>query len=187
MYATTSIRRSREAGAPAGVHCLPAKAPRTAPGVAAVCLLLLLAASCSPGARTQEARDISGTWLLNHEQSTFRRKDPPSRVQLTIEHVEPRLSYSGFVGGEQGGGMPFAADIIINGEPQVINQETGVTMSAKRTGPGTIVTVQRSADGRYEETARNVLSDDGRKLTRHIAVVEPQRRTAWTEVYDKVE
>jgi hypothetical protein len=187
MCATTSTDRSHEAGAFAGIYRLTALVPRPARGVAAVCLLLFLAASCSPGARNQEARDMSGTWLLNHEESTFRRKDPPNRVQLQIEHVEPRLRYHGFVGGEQGGGMPFAADIIINGEPQVINEETGVTMSAKRTGPGTIVTVQKSADGRYEETARNVLAEDGRRLTRHIAVIEPQRRTAWTEVYVKVE
>jgi hypothetical protein len=55
----------------------------------------------------------------------------------------------------------------------------------ERRGDNMIQTVYTSDTGLYVETSRILLSADGRRMTRFMEVVTPERREQWVEVYER--
>ncbi|HWR51535.1 MAG TPA: hypothetical protein VN428_10535 [Bryobacteraceae bacterium] len=126
--------------------------------------------------------NLTGTWKLNVNDSSWGKKERPTSVILTIDHHEPKLRISGTVAEANDSGNHFAFDGAIDGKSYESN--AGQTFY-KRIDDRTVESSFRSKDGRYTEKATTKISRDGRRLTREIEVTRPDGRLKWTEVYDK--
>lgn len=131
--------------------------------------------------------DISGVWKLNLQKSKFDKDAAPLSVQLTIQHREPSLKYSGTVQRSQESSPDtFAFDGAVDKKiyPVTENQKTGRTIKFARKSDR--VLESWSSDDTMEEYAVTEVSADGKTLTRQMRVkLKNGKSRAWTEVYDR--
>lgn len=127
--------------------------------------------------------NLSGSWHLNLDKSSWGKKRKPHSVVVKIEHSEPALKYSGTVTLDiEGGGRPFEFQGAVDGKEYPYRDGT---MQIRRINSNTTESIYRSADGSVTETARTTLSNDGQTLTRRIESKGPEGRLQWTELYDR--
>lgn len=145
-----------------------------ASGVAFVCLGAALLAA--------EVSNLTGTWKLNPDRSSWGKKPKPAGVIVTIKHEEPRLTITGTVahGSEESGTFHFDGTI---GGPAESGAEG--TLRVRRIDARTIESDWTSSDGRHSEKGRTTVSRDGRELTRKVEVKRPEGTMTWTELYEK--
>jgi len=134
-----------------------------------------------------QVSNLSGTWRLNVDKSKWGKRPSPQSVIVTVEHKEPSLKYSGHAVDAKGESTTrFEFDGAIDGREYPADGAYGQgKMVFTRLNPSTVRAVFRSADGRFELTARTVLSRDGNTMTRRLRVKRPDGTESWTEVYEK--
>jgi hypothetical protein len=138
--------------------------------------------------RSADAGNMSGQWKLNIEKSKWGEKHRPESVEIVIHHSEPALKYAGEVTDASGLVTKFEFDGAIDGKEYKVRDGDAVrSTTIKRISPLTTTTTMRSPDGKITENTTTTISQDGKTLTRHIALKTPEGDTKWTEVYDKVE
>jgi hypothetical protein len=135
--------------------------------------------------------DLSGTWHLNVQKSSWGKHPKPTGGTVTIEHHEPGFKYSGSAEFDNGtetsdGKKTFAFDGAIDGKAYPVTGAAGPeTMTIRRLNPTTTISELKSADGATVETAKMTVSADGKQLTREVKASGPTGVTSWTEVYDR--
>jgi hypothetical protein len=133
--------------------------------------------------------DLSGTWQLDVQKSSWGKHPKPTAATVIIEHHEPKFKYQGTSEFENGtetsdGKKSFAFDGAIDGKTYPISGSNGPsTMTIRRTNPTTTVSEMKSAGGVTVETAKTTISGDGKQLTRELKASGPNGVTSWTEVY----
>ena len=152
-----------------------------------VILSLAIAAAVTAAAQVP---DLSGTWRLNVEKSTWGKHPKPTGGSVTIEHHEPAFKYSGLVeiqkDPETPSGTSFWFDGAIDGKPYPIKGAAGAgNMTIRRVNPTTTISEWKSTDGSLVETARMTISRDGKQLTREIKAHAAGKDLSWTDVYDR--
>jgi hypothetical protein len=138
----------------------------------------------------QEAADMSGTWRLNIEKSSWGKHPKPSNGTISIEHREPSLKYSGQVAMGQGNETADQRSFQFNGtidgkDYPVTGSPDQESASVRRVDRRTIESQRKGPDGKVIETGRTTISADGKRLTRSIKAMGPNGETSWTEVYDR--
>jgi hypothetical protein len=141
-------------------------------------------------AAAQQVPDMSGTWRLNVEKSTWGKHPKPSAATVSIEHREPSYKYAGQVimglGSEHADARSFEFAGAIDGQEYPVAGSAGSgKLAVKRVNPYTIESEMRGADGKVLETARTVISPDGKRLIRTMKAAGPEGEVHWTEVYDR--
>jgi hypothetical protein len=142
-------------------------------------------------ARAADIVDMSGTWQLNVAKSKWGKHPKPASIQVTIEHHEPSLKYSGtvsFLSGPSGGEetRTFAFDGAIDGKEYPVTGTLGPgKMSIRRTTPNTIRSEYRSDDGKFTQTERTTISADRKTLVNEMRENGPGGAVSWTEVYGR--
>ncbi|MEN6606483.1 MAG: hypothetical protein ABFD60_04515 [Bryobacteraceae bacterium] len=131
--------------------------------------------------------NMSGTWNLNVQKSSWGKVQKPVSVLVTIEHDEPALKYSGnmvYFGGEDTRTFSFAG--AIDGKWYPISRSYGSgKISMRRIDFRSMESEFRSDDGKWTEHIRTLVSRDGKELRRTIRRTGPEGNLNWTEVYDK--
>jgi len=138
-----------------------------------------------------QVADLSGTWQLNVQKSSWGKHTKPTAGTVMIEHHEPALKYSGTVEVQNGtetspGKSTFSFDGAIDGKEYPVTGITGTgKMTIRRINPRTIESELKSSDGKVLETAKTTISPDGKRLTRELKTTGPAGQVSWTEVYDR--
>lgn len=146
----------------------------------------LLAALFALGATAQSLGDLTGTWILNVEKSSWGRIHRPASVVLTITHHEPDLDYSGAVLYTNEDDRNFAFHGAIDGKEYPMERSYGEgAIAIRRVDSRSIRSHFQTRDGRYSEIAITTLSFNGQRLTRRLHVQGPGQDATWTEVYDR--
>jgi hypothetical protein len=129
--------------------------------------------------------NLSGTWVLDANQSKWGNHGRPTSIVINIAHQEPTLKYTGqeIKPGEDEA-REFSFDGAIDGKSYPVRGpgEEG-SMYYKRVNGHTIDSVFTSKDGTVVEHARTTISNDGKRLTRDVKVNSPAHTESWTEVY----
>jgi hypothetical protein len=139
---------------------------------------------------SQQPADMSGTWKLNVEKSTWGKHPKPTNGTVTIVHHEPSFEYSGKVGTGQGTESADQRSFQFNGTidgkeyPLTGSQGQGMAM-VKRVNDRTIESELKGSDGKVMESARTTISPDGKQLRRTIKAAGPNGEMNWSEVYDR--
>jgi len=138
------------------------------------------------GAYAGQPANITGTWCLNLEKSSWESKPQPHAVMLIIEHQEPMLEYRGQVTSPTDLVRDFAFKGAIDGKryPMIRSMGPG-TAVLYRINDTTFESIFRTDDGAGTETTRTSVSADGRRLTRKIHNESPQGNTSWVEIYER--
>ncbi|MCS7044111.1 MAG: hypothetical protein NZR01_15095 [Bryobacteraceae bacterium] len=130
--------------------------------------------------------NLSGNWQLNVARSKWGNVNKPVSVLLTIEHQEPKLSYHGSVMYANEDQREFGFSGAIDGKPYPMSRSFGEgEITLVRVNERTIDSTFRTYDGNYIETARTILSRDGRTLERQLRLVSPEGTKKWTEIYER--
>jgi hypothetical protein len=134
-----------------------------------------------------DVANLTGTWLLNVDKSTWGKARRPHSVVIQVEHNEPHLTYHGTVvdvTGENTRGFGFDGAIDGNEYPMTRSFGAG-RIVITRTDARTFTSVFKTNDGLYTEATTTTISEDGKVLVRKIRVLAPDGKTQWTEVYEK--
>lgn len=141
--------------------------------------LCLLACSSQP-------ENLSGTWHLNPEKSSWAGARKPLSVVVMVDHQDPSLSYHGTVAYENEESRPFGFIGAIDGKEYPISRSFGPgKIVIHREGSRSWVSLCRSDDGQFEEKVRTILSRSNQVLTRQMTLRGPRGSNSWTEVYEK--
>ena len=135
-----------------------------------------------------EVASLNGVWTLNVKESRWPAgRKAPQNVVITIEHQEPKLKYNGEVTlADDGRTSRFSFDGAIDGREYTATEDGGERkVTFRRESDNTIRSTMTSMDGSRVETATNVVSANGKRLTRRITLKTPDETLRWTEVYDK--
>jgi hypothetical protein len=147
---------------------------------------LTLAVSCAALLCAADAvSNLSGTWVLDANQSKWGNHQRPTSIVLTITHQEPALKYAGQeIKPSEDQAREFSFDGAVDGKSYPVRGpgDEG-SMYYKRVDGRTIDSVFTSADHTLVEHARTTISADGKRLTREVKVNSPARTESWTEVY----
>lgn len=135
---------------------------------------------------TSDIPDLGGVWKLNVEKSSWGKMKQPVAVVLEINQSQLSLSYSGTVTyvNEESRDFAFSGAIDGNEYPMTRSYGTGKCLFRRMSFAG-IESVFRSDDGQYVETARMILSRDGKIMTRYLSLKSPEGDRTWTEVYER--
>jgi hypothetical protein len=124
--------------------------------------------------------------VLNVSRSKWGNVNKPVMVMLTIEHQEPKLSYHGSVQYANEDVREFGFSGAIDGKPYPMTRSFGNgEIVIVRVDDRTVDSTFRTPDGNYVETARTVLSRDGRVMERRLKLVSPEGVKKWTEIYER--
>jgi hypothetical protein len=135
--------------------------------------------------------DLSGTWQLNVQKSSWGKHPKPTGGTVVIEHHEPAFKYSGTVERQNGtetsdGKNSFSFDGAIDGKEYPVTGAGGaVKMTVRRVSPTTTISEVKSNDGAVLETAKTTISADGKRLIREVKAAGPAGNLSWTEIYDR--
>lgn len=135
--------------------------------------------------------DLSGTWQLDVQKSSWGKHPKPTSGTVTIQHQEPRFEYSGSAEFDNGtetsdGKKTFAFNGAIDGKPYPVSGSAGpASMTIRRVNATTTISELKSADGATVETAKMTVSTDGKQLTREVKASGPGGVISWTEVYNR--
>ena len=136
-----------------------------------------------------DAANMSGTWALNVKRSTWGDKPSPVRVDITIEHNEPAIKYSGSSQApDERDASTFEFSGAIDNKDYSVTENGKTTRKArfKRTADNTVEAVYFDPDGKEAENTRMTLSRDGKTLVRQVRVKLPDGRiSTWSEVYER--
>jgi hypothetical protein len=146
--------------------------------------------SLAIGVGIAQVPDLSGTWRLNVEKSSWGKHPKPSGATITIEHREPSFKYTGNVatqlGSESADKKSFQFEGAIDGKEHPVGGSAGEgTVVLRRTNPTTIVSERKSPDGKLLETAKTMITGDGKRLIRELKAAGPEGEVFWTEIYDR--
>ena len=151
-----------------------------------------LALSFAMAAASAQVADISGTWHLNVDKSSWGKHTKPNGGTVRIEHHEPTLKYSGTIEVRNGtetspGESTFSFTGAIDGKEYVVTGISGSgKMTFRRVNMRTIESELKSSDGTVVETAKTTVSADGKRLTRELKRGGGSGgELSWTEVYDR--
>ncbi len=146
-----------------------------------VSAVLFLGALCAA-----QPANLSGNWQLNVSRSKWGNVNKPVSVMLTIEHQEPKLSYHGTVQYANEDEREFGFSGAIDGKPYPMSRSYGEgEIVIVRVDERTIDSTFRTPDGNTVETARTIVSRDGRVLERRLKLVSPEGTKRWTEIYER--
>jgi len=144
-------------------------------------LLVLTAGRCAA-----EVANLSGTWRLNVNKSSWSGVRRPEMVVLQIDHREPVLKFAGTVDHPNEETRHFAFDGLIDGKEYPAQRSYGTgAVVFKRINDHTVSSAFRSDDGQCLESTEIVVAADGRTLRQHIKLTTPAGKREWTEVYER--
>lgn len=130
--------------------------------------------------------DFSGTWTLDVHKSKWGTVKQPIMVLIEIQHVEPRISYTGSVTYTDEESRDFGFRGALDGKPYPVTRSYGSGEMVLHRIDGQSVTSEfKTGDGRYIETVVISVSRDRRTLTRKIRVKSPAGDASWTETYNR--
>jgi hypothetical protein len=129
-----------------------------------------------------EVMNLSGVWQLCIERSDFGGARAPQRIDVTIEHQEPYLRYSGTFVDPEGKRLPFEYEATLDGGSRFSN---GVTISSRRIDACTTTSEWRSQDGQRIETTVMKVSPDGRMLAVKRYIASPEGTLDCLELYER--
>ena len=149
-------------------------------------LMFLVLLTLTAGKCAAEAANLSGTWRLNVNKSSWSGVRRPEMVVLRIDHREPVLKFAGSVDHPNEETRQFAFDGLIDGKEYPGQRSYGAGAAAfKRINDHTILSTFRSEDGQYVESTEIVVAADGRTLRQHIKLTTPAGKREWTEIYER--
>lgn len=148
--------------------------------------LLLLAAPKLAGKADTIEEHLAGTWEMDVQKSVWGEMQKPESVVLEILRNGSEIRYSGLVTYQNRDTRPFAYEGAIDGRdyPVVRSYGSGKLVMTRKSAT-TLQTVYTSDNGVYVETARMVLSADGKHMTRYMSLKYPLGLRSWVEVYNR--
>jgi len=133
-----------------------------------------------------QSNNLSGSWHLNVDKSTWGTATRPQSVIVVIEHNEPNLQYRGTVTYANEDARDFGFSGAVDGKGYAMSRSYGEgTITLRRMDPWTIESVFKTEDGGSIETARTAISRDGKTLTRRLRLQSPEGVKTWTEIYER--
>jgi len=140
----------------------------------------------SSGICAAQVANLTGTWKLNVQKSSWGKRPKPVSVLVNIEHREPLVKYFGTVVDASQEIREFNFSGTIDGKQYPTTTSFGegkVTLS--RVDQRTISADLRSDDAKFTQAITTTVSRDGRVMTRRLRIKAPDGPVSWTEVYEK--
>lgn len=138
------------------------------------------------GSGLAQVADLTGSWHLNVQKSTWGKMNRPVSVVLQIEHREPVLHYTGAVRYANEDTRDFVFNGAIDGKPYPMMRSYGEgSIVMRRLTPTAFESVFRTPGDAFVETTRTDVSKDGKTLTRALHLLSPEGIRRWTEVYER--
>ena len=128
------------------------------------------------------ATNLSGAWKLSLDKSDFGGGRIPRSIDVTVEHDEPSIRYSGIFTDSEGICASFEFEAILD---RSLHSSHGVTISSKRIDDNTTEFEWTSEDKELMETTVMRASASGRVLTVKRHVEGPEGAFSCTEVYEQ--
>lgn len=143
-------------------------------------VLFLAAASTGFAA---EKPNFTGHWVLNVDKSSFGKLKKPVSVTLDSKQDGNMLQSQTTTNDEQGH-RTVEGQWFLDGKEHPV--QIGGTGKQKTYWQGnTLVNVQRSDDGKFEQTVRLSLSADGKTCTQKFSSKDPNGNTSGTWIWEK--
>jgi len=117
------------------------------------------------GLTAADAINLTGRWLLNLQRSRYGNLRKPLAIVIQIDHNEPALSYAGSITSADEDTREFGYVGAIDGKQYPVGRSYGDgKIVFRRHDRYTLISVFKSDDGKYAETARTSVSADGKLL-----------------------
>jgi hypothetical protein len=119
--------------------------------------------------------NFSGSWKLDADRSDFGPQPPPSKMNRTIKHADPELSYTTSQDGPQGE-MTTETKVSTDGK-EFTNQMMGMDIKGTATWEGDVLKISNKLDLGGNEVLieeKWSLSEDGNTLTSNLLIKSPQ-------------
>jgi hypothetical protein len=129
-----------------------------------------------------QATNLSGLWKLSIEKSEFGGAAVPRSIEVSVEHDEPSIRYSGTFIDLDGTSASFEFEAILD---RSLISSNGVTISATRVDSNTTRFEWKSEDTQLMETTVMTVSEDAHVLTVNRHVERPEGAFGCTEVYEQ--
>src|SRR6266540_3944205 len=108
-----------------------------------------------------DAANLSGKWVLDVKKSKWHGRSAPQKGEVTIEHNEPKLKYTGTVEDINDTQNTYSFDGAIDGKEYAVKMSSGdQKITFQRLSPMTISSTLKNADS--EEEATTTLYRDGK-------------------------
>ena len=138
------------------------------------------------GAFAADPPNLSGSWHLNVQKSSWGNVTKPISVVLTIQHQEPQFTYQGSVTYVNEESREFGYSGAFDGKPYPMSRSYGDgTITMRRVDAATFESTFKTDDGKNTETTRTTLSSNGLTMTRKLRTTSPEGTKSWTEIYEK--
>jgi hypothetical protein len=130
--------------------------------------------------------NLAGVWVMDVQKSVWGEMQKPESVVLEIIRNGNEIRYSGVVTYQNQDTRPFAFDGAMDGrEYPVVRSYGSGKLVMNRKSSTTLESVYTSDTGVYVETARMVISLDGKHMTRYMSLRYPLGLRSWVEVYNR--
>jgi hypothetical protein len=146
----------------------------------------LFSASLSAAVLAETARttDLTGTWVLDVEKSSWGKMKVPASVIVHIRQDGNDFSYTGWVAYRNEETREFAFRGAVDGKEYPVSRSYGPgKLAFRRTDHLTLESDYKSNDGKYSESVRTVVIVNGRMMTRYMSLRSPVGARTWIEVY----
>jgi len=148
--------------------------------------LLLLASPRLAGKAGTAEENLVGIWVMDVQKSVWGQMQRPLSVTLEVVQQGSEIRYSGSVVYQNQEIRTFEFSGAIDGHQYPVMRSYGVgKMVMNRKDSGNLETVYTSDSGVYIETARMVISGDGKHMTRYMSLKYPIGTRSWVEVYNR--
>lgn len=135
-----------------------------------------------------EVANMSGRWVLNLDKSQWGKKPRPQGIEITVDHKDPALKYSGIINpGTEASTSKFEFNGAVDGKEYTAGDGSAQQAKVKvwRVDDRTVASELRTPDGSVLQQTTTTVVQDGKTLIRKIKHKGPEGTHEWAEFYDK--
>jgi hypothetical protein len=143
--------------------------------------------AASTTARAQSVPNLSGTWVLQVDKSSFGMGPAPSSRTDVIDHQEPKLLIKRTIVNAAGGSTTSDLVYAVDGKPYKNTVGTNELMSTLKWDGATLVMTSQTStpQGEFTITDRYTLSADGKTLTQARQIAAQGQEISQTMILAK--